>query len=99
MIGDRIKELRCELGLSQTQLASKIGVSKQCISNWENENIIPSVEMIIALCRYFNVSPDFILEFSDRIRIDVSDLNEDERSLVLQIVHQFSKERKRNAED
>ena len=49
MINKRIRELRLSRGMSQPELAAKLGVSKQCISNWENDNIQPSIEMLIAI--------------------------------------------------
>ncbi len=46
MFGDQIKELRQAAGLSQVQLAAKLNVSKQSVSNWENNNIMPSIDML-----------------------------------------------------
>lgn len=45
MFGDVIKNLRLSYNLSQVQLANKLSVSKQTVSNWENNNILPSIEM------------------------------------------------------
>ena len=53
MFGDRIKSLRNSYNLSQFQLAEKLKVSKQTISNWENNNILPSIEMLINIA--FNI--------------------------------------------
>ena len=39
MLNERIKELRTASGISQVELAEKLGVSKQSVSNWENDNI------------------------------------------------------------
>ena len=46
MLGDRIKTLRTARNLSQVELARKLNVSKQSVSNWENNNILPSVVRI-----------------------------------------------------
>ena len=46
MFPKQIKYLRQSRALSQVQLADKLGVKKQSISNWENDNIRPSVEML-----------------------------------------------------
>ena len=62
MFGDRIKNLRISHNLSQVQLAEQLNVSKQTISNWENNNILPSIEMLINIAQYFSVSTDFLLE-------------------------------------
>lgn len=46
MLGDRIKTLRTARNLSQVELARKLNVSKQSVSNWENNNILPSVDIV-----------------------------------------------------
>lgn len=46
MFPERIKYLRQTQGLNQVQLADKLGTTKQSISNWENDNIVPSVDML-----------------------------------------------------
>ena len=56
MLGQRICELRTALGWNQVDLAKKLGVAKQTVSNWENENIQPSIEMLIRLAKIFNVT-------------------------------------------
>ena len=45
----------------QVQLADKLGVKKQSISNWENDNIRPSVEMLEKIADFFDVSTDYLL--------------------------------------
>ena len=65
MLGQRINELRLSFGWSQVQLAEKLGISKQTISNWENENIQPSIEMLLRLAKLFRVSTDYLLGLSD----------------------------------
>lgn len=44
MLNTRIKELRTARNLSQVQMAKLLGVTKQSVSNWENNNIQPSVD-------------------------------------------------------
>ena len=61
MLNKRLKELRELFGMNQIQLARKLGVSKQSISNWENDNIQPSIEMLIKIAQLFSVSTDFLL--------------------------------------
>ena len=65
MLNENIKSLRLSYNLSQVELASALGVSKQCISNWENDYIQPSVEMLIKIAKYFNVTTDYLLGISD----------------------------------
>ena len=76
MLGNRIKYLRTARNMSQVELASALNVSKQSVSNWENDNILPSVEIIRHLANYFSCSSDYLLELDDSTNayIDVSDL-------------------------
>lgn len=58
---NRIKELRLERELSQQDLAKKIKVNKQTISQYERGVREPSFETLLALCDFFNVSTDYLL--------------------------------------
>ena len=49
MLNEQIRELRNIRGISQIQLANKLGVTKQSVSNWENDNILPSIEMLVKI--------------------------------------------------
>ena len=64
MFGDIVKSLRISHNLSQVQLASELNVSKQTISNWENNNILPSIEMLIKISSFFCVSTDYLRDFA-----------------------------------
>lgn len=70
MINEMIRKLRKDFNISQVELASKLGVTKQCVSNWENDNILPSIEMLIKIAKYFNVSTDYLLGISTNKSID-----------------------------
>ena len=74
--GERLKELRKKRGLTQKELAQLISAKNNSVSNWENDNILPSVEIIKQLANYFSCSSDYLLELSDSTNayIDVSDL-------------------------
>lgn len=62
---NRIKELRMNKSLSQEQLADRLGVTKQAISQMERGVRKPSVPMLEALCDFFNVSADYLLGKED----------------------------------
>ena len=74
MLGQRINELRNALGWSQVQLAEHLNISKQTVSNWENENIQPSIEMLVRISRVLGVSTDYLLGLEEIPRISVEDL-------------------------
>lgn len=72
MFEERIKELRLSLGLNQIQFGRKLFVTKQCVSNWENGNIQPSVDMLIKICTTFSVSADYLLGLTNNCTLDVT---------------------------
>ena len=59
--GDRLKELRCEKGLTQDELGYMFNVTKSCICCYENNSREPSIKMLIELSSYFRVSIDYLL--------------------------------------
>ena len=60
-IGDNLKRLRAQKGLTQEQLAEVFHVSAQAVSRWENDQAYPDVGMLPGLAMYFGVSVDEIL--------------------------------------
>lgn len=75
MLSKRIHELRTALGWSQVELAKRLQISKQTVSNWENDNIQPSVDMLIRIARLFGVTTDYLLGLEDAPRLDVTGLS------------------------
>ena len=63
-IGDRIYSLRKKLGLSQEEFARRIGVSRQVVSKWEMDQVIPLTDKLKKISEEFNVSYEEI--FSDQ---------------------------------
>lgn len=61
MFAKQFRFLRQSRELNQVQLADKLGVTKQSVSNWENDNIVPSVDMLIKIADYFDVTTDYLL--------------------------------------
>lgn len=61
-IGKQIKKYRTEMELSQDRLAEKIFVSRQTISNWENNKNYPDVKSLLLLSSLFNVSLDMLVK-------------------------------------
>lgn len=76
MLGEQIKNLRTNKRLSQIELANKLCVTKQSISNWENENIMPSIEMLIRIAEIFGVTTDFLLGLSEEHTLNTDGLTE-----------------------
>ena len=60
-IGDRIYSLRKKLGLSQEEFANRIGVTRQVVSKWEMNQVIPLTDKLEKISEEFNISYDEII--------------------------------------
>jgi transcriptional regulator with XRE-family HTH domain len=100
MIGEQIKKLRLAAGISQVDLAKKLNVSKQSISNWENNNIMPSIDMLKRLCDYFSCSADYMLEMDDgkHLYIESTNLTVEQKLHIQQLVRDFELLNQKTAE-
>ncbi len=61
-IGQKLKNTRLTAGLTQESVAEKIGVSRQTISNWENDKSYPDIINVIALSNLYSISLDELLK-------------------------------------
>ena len=61
-IGCKIKAARIEKKLTQEQVAELLGVSRQTISNWENEKSYPDIISVIKMSECYDVSLDYLLK-------------------------------------
>lgn len=90
-LNENIKSLRISKGLNQVDFAKALGVTKQCVSNWENDNVMPSIEMLEKIANFFSVSTDYLLGRTDRVTIDVSSLTVEQISHLSLIIKDFEK--------
>lgn len=90
-----IKNLRKELGLTQTELANKIYINKSMISAYGKGTRMPSLDALISLSEILNVSIDFLLGIkrdstNDReTTIDISGLSEKQKKIVADLIETF----------
>ncbi len=61
LLGLRIKELRKEKGLRQSELATTLHVSQQAVGSWETGRTVPGADTLNVLADYFNVTTDYLL--------------------------------------
>lgn len=82
-IGKQIKKYRQELKMSQEELADKVFVTRQTISNWENHKNYPDINSLVLLSSLFQVSLDILVkgdleDMKEQIReADIQQLNHD----------------------
>ena len=60
-LADRIQQLRKQKGISQEELADRVGVSRQAVSKWESAQSVPDLDKILLLSDYFEVTTDYLL--------------------------------------
>ena len=76
---NRIQELREEYDMKQTDLADRVGVAANTLSNYENGNRQPSFETIHKICKVFGVPMDYLLGYSE---IRTYGVTEEEHALI-----------------
>ena len=94
MFAEQLKYLRQSKGLNLVQLGENLGVKKQTISNWENDNIMPSVEMLEKIATFFRVSTDYLLGRDDALidgalTMDITGLTQQQAEHIRAIVDDF----------
>lgn len=62
-LGNKLKSLRNEHNFNQEYVAKKLCVTHQTISNWENDKSEPDKDTLIQICRFYNISPNQLLDF------------------------------------
>lgn len=91
MLSEKLREVRLARGISQVELAKLLGVTKQSVSNWENDNIQPSVEMLVKISKALSVSTDYLLELDAKTYIEVTGLTAQEISHIQALINDIKK--------
>lgn len=70
MFSERFRELRIftEPRLKQAELGEKLGMSQRKVSRLETGSTEPTTDEIVAICRFFNISADYILGLTDEFK-------------------------------
>ena len=61
IFGERLRELRIEKNMSAKDLAKIFNVSDATIIRWENDTMSPKIDYLISICKYFNVTADYMV--------------------------------------
>lgn len=78
-LGDKIKDRRLELRLTQDQVAQELYISRQTLSNWENNKTLPDIQSLISLSDLYGLSLDELIRNDKRLqkKIKIKDNFED----------------------
>ncbi len=87
--GTRLKELRKSKHITQQELAEAVNLVKSSISAYEKDLKYPSIDVLIKLSNYFDVSCDYLLGLTDNIEIKHYDLTEEQREIIIKMITQF----------
>ncbi|MBR2480928.1 MAG: helix-turn-helix transcriptional regulator [Clostridia bacterium] len=60
-IAQNIKQMRKEMGLTQKELAERVGVTQQCVSDWENGKIEPTISYVAKMSKIFETTIDSLV--------------------------------------
>lgn len=94
MVADKIKLLREQCGMTQTQLSKRLGITRSGVNAWEMGISVPSTQYIVELAHMFKVSTDFLLGIDTTSTVNVSGLNDDDVALVNSIVQHLRNSKK-----
>ena len=90
-IGNKIKELRTEQKMTQSDLAERLGVTKSSISSYENGSRLPSYDILLKIARIFKVSTDILLGHGDKneISLNVSGLTNEQILFLKTLIEDY----------
>lgn len=92
---ENIKALREQAGITQSELARRLNVSRASVNAWETGLSVPSAQNIVELASIFHVSTDTILGVGSAYALDISDLTAEQKKLVADLVRHFHGENKK----
>jgi len=89
--GIRIAKLRTAKGLSQAQLAERIGITKGMVSAYENSIRMPSYPVLIKIAGVFNVTTDYLLGIENGLVLRADGLTEKQIAVVQDVIDEMRK--------
>lgn len=96
MIADTIKSLRQRSGLTQSDLAKKLNITRSSVNAWEMGISIPSTQYVVELAQIFKVSADYILGISRDNIINIASLTEEQTKIIFSLIKYFNNENEKN---
>ncbi|MBQ8909763.1 MAG: helix-turn-helix transcriptional regulator [Oscillospiraceae bacterium] len=88
-IGQKIKRLRTQRGISQIDLSTQLGVSKSVVSSYENGIHLPPYDVLIKIALLFDVSTDYLLGLQSHQTINVDGLSNTQIEAISLIVNEL----------
>jgi len=95
MVADRIRILREQKGLTQTDLAKQLGITRSSVNAWELGILVPSTQYIVELAQIFKVSTDYLLCVDHSATLSVAGLSEKDIQLIQSIIYHLKEKREK----
>lgn len=92
--GNKLRALRTESGMTQTELARRLNVTKSVVSYYELQESTPSPDVLIKLAQIFHTTTDYLLGVEHAKVLDVSDLTEEDVRFLLVTIETLRKKNK-----
>ncbi len=93
--GEKLKTLRKQAGMTQTELARRLNITKSVVSYYELQERNPSPDTLIKLADIFHVTTDYLLGIDHKKILDVSDLSDEDMHFLLITIETLRKKNKK----
>lgn len=86
MVADRIKHLREQHSLTQTELAKQLGITRSSVNAWEMGISVPSTQYLVLLSEIFGVTTDYLLGISDKEYVSTEGLTDEDIAIIHRLI-------------
>lgn len=69
MLGEIIRQNRKKMGLTQEEMANRLGVTAPAVNKWENNNSTPDIHLLAPIARLLNITLDHLLSFQEELDV------------------------------
>ena len=96
MVAERIRALREDRGMKQTELAKRLGITRSSVNAWEMGISVPSTQYIVELAGIFRVSTDYLLGIRSAAAVSTEGLTEEDVQVLSALAEHL---RRKNGEE
>lgn len=95
-IGKKLRELRTNANLTQSQIAQQFGLTTSAIASYESGARYPSYDILKKYSRKFHRTTDYLLGMTKTDTVDISDLSDIQKNTILQLIQTFEYDNNKN---
>jgi transcriptional regulator with XRE-family HTH domain len=88
--GVKLKILRQKKHMTQQQLADYLDITKATVSAYETSSKYPSLNILVKICKFFQVSADYLLDLSDNPHFNIAPLTDEQVAIIKDLINQFT---------